>query len=983
MLEAREALRLSNQRLSNMFESITDGFIVIERNWIISYINAQAEDILRLREHPGAALTGKTLWQAFPELCGTVLELQFRQALERQQTVGFELYYLPRKRWLDVRAYPSSEGLTCYFQDITQRKSDERALRESAHRLQVALAAGKLGDWLWDAASDRVTLGRRAAEIFGLAPDLPVHWDALRERVLEADRGPVRRAFLKAFATHTDFNVECRVVRPNGERCWLSVVGHGNFSDTDVLLGMTGMVQDISARKAADDSLRQREEELRALANSIPQLAWIARFDGQMIWYNERWYAYTGAAPESFKGDAWQAYYDPDCLPHMMARWQQSLRSGQPFEMEVPIRGADGHYRWFLTRANPVRGSAGELLRWFGTSTDVDQVKRVQEALRDETNVLELLNSTGNALASTRDLRPLLQEVTDAATRISGARFGVFFYRSAGADGSALELHTQCGTLPYTSSHFDQLQAQNLFGPGLRGAATVRSADLQFDPRYRAPDGADAAGMASATAPSLSSAAQPSAQPSSFVAVRSYLSVPVISRSGQVVGSLSFGHPEPDMFSERTERIIGGIAAQAAVAIDNARLYEAAQQAADEREILLDSERRARAEAERTSQMKDEFLATLSHELRTPLTAILGWAQVLRRGSRDQADLHRGLQTIERNARAQAQLIEDLLDMSRITSGKVLLEMQALSPLTVVEAAIETVRPTADAKNISITKRYAPAGGMVLGDPSRLQQIIWNLLSNALKFTPRDGAVYVAVGEADGQAEITIADSGVGIVADFLPHVFERFRQADSSTTRQHGGLGLGLSIVKQLAEQHGGSVAAASAGAGRGASFTVRLPLSASHSAAARQPRMSTLPLAPARPELAIRDLGGARVLVVDDEPDARELIKRILSECNATVLTAANAIEVLDLLQDCKVDLLVSDIGMPLIDGYDLLSRLRTPGSDTAQLPAIALTAFARAEDRQKALACGFQAHLSKPLEPAELIAAVAALLPPPPAS
>ena len=710
---------------------------------------------------------------------------------------------------------------------------------------------------------------------------------------------------------------------------------------------------------AAREALRQSEEELRALANSIPQLAWIAEADGYMVWYNERWYDYTGTTPEQVLGEGWRAVYEPDSLPLMLQRWQQSLRTGLPFEMEFPIRGADGEYRWFLTRANPVRNSAGHLQRWFGTSTDVDQVKRVQEALRDETMILELLNRTGSALASTRDLQPLIQEVTDAATRISGARFGAFFYHGTGPDGSALILHTLSRGAPAAFAHFGPPRATALFGPSLRGEGTVRSDDILADPRYG--QNRPHAGI-----------------PAGHPPVRSYLAVPVVSRSGDVIGSLFFGHPEPHMFSERTERIIGGVAAQAAVAIDNARLYEAAQQAAEERKVLLDSERSARAEAERTSQMKDEFLATLSHELRTPLTAILGWAQVLRRGSRDEADLHRGLQTIERNARAQAQLIEDLLDMSRITSGKVQLEMTPLSAKAVVDAAIETVRPAADARNIGIERDYQDGPAMVAGDPSRLQQIIWNLLSNAIKFTPRDGAIRVGVGCADDQVEIAIRDSGIGIKPEFLAHVFERFRQADASTTRKHGGLGLGLSIVKHLVEQHGGTVAAASEGEGAGACFTVRLPLSASHGAAERAPAAGgARGAAPAQDSaaLALRDLSGLQVLVVDDEADARELIRRILSDCHADVLTAATATEALQLLQSARPDLLVSDIGMPDVDGFELLGRVRALGpARGGNVPAIALTAFARSEDRIRALASGFLTHISKPVEPADLIAKVA---------
>jgi PAS domain S-box-containing protein len=699
----------------------------------------------------------------------------------------------------------------------------------------------------------------------------------------------------------------------------------------------------------AREALRQSQLELRALANSMPQLAWIAEQDGAMVWYNERWYDYTGTTPEQMAGDGWQRVYAPDCLGAMESHWEHSRKTGTPFELEVPIRSASGEFRWFLTRANPVHRSDGSVLRWFGTSTDVDQVKRAQEALRDETAVLELLNRTGAMLASQRDLQPLLQEVTDAATSISGARFGAFFYNTTDSSGEALILHTLSTGAPSAFSKFDQPRATAVFGPSMRGEGTMRCDDLLKDPRYGKNE------------PYFGI-------PNGHPPVRSFLSVPVALRNGAVIGCLFFGHPQPGIFNERTERIIGGIAAQAAVAIDNARLYEASQQAAEERKVLLDSERQARAETERTSQLKDEFLATLSHELRTPLTAILGWAQVLRRGSRNQADLDRGLQTIERNARAQAQLIEDLLDMSSITSGKVRLDMQPLAPAAIAAAAIESVRPAAEAKQIHISRAFAPTPGMVSGDANRLQQILWNLLTNAIKFTPRGGNVEVGVRRDGDQIAITVRDSGIGIAPGFLDHVFERFRQADSTTTRQHGGLGLGLAIVKHLVEQHGGTIAVTSQGAGQGASFTLRLP---AHDSAAVSAPSDVMAAAHG----AAHDLSGLQVLVVDDEDDARELITRILSDCNAEVLTAATATEALELLQHERPDLMVSDLGMPEVDGYGLLDRIRALGpARGGDLPAIALTAFARSEDRIKALSSGFLAHIAKPVEPNELIAKVA---------
>jgi PAS domain S-box-containing protein len=733
------------------------------------------------------------------------------------------------------------------------------------------------------------------------------------------------------------------------------------------VLGMTGVVQDITARRSAADALRQSEEVLRALANTKPQLAWMAQSDGAFVWFNERWFEYTGTTPDQVVGWGWQTAVEPTVLPAVLERWSASIKSGDPFEMEYPIRGADGQYRWFLTRVNPVRDRHGKVLRWFGTDTDVDEVKRAEQALRDESHVLELLNSTGSALASTRDLRSLLQVATDAATGIAGARQGAFLYhgRNDGIEPDAnnlFTLYTVSGGSPVGFEAFGASGPTGLFGPGLldHPAGVIRSADVTLDARLRD--------------------APPFALPAGHPAVRSYLAVPVVGHSGELLGTMFFGHPEPDVFSERTERIVRGIAAQAAVAIDNVRLYEAAQRAAEERKVLLESERQARAEAERTSQMKDEFLATLSHELRTPLSAILGWAQVLRRGSRDQNDLQKGLQTIERNARAQAQLIEDLLDMSRITSGKVLLDMQAVAPASFIDAAIETVRPAADAKNIRIDKQYAADPGLVAGDPARLQQVVWNLLSNAIKFTPRDGQVSIELARNDASVAITVRDNGAGIRPEFITHVFERFRQADASMTRRHGGLGLGLAIVKHLIEQHGGTVRAESAGEGKGASFTIELPLAKQQPPATRSARAAMILPTPATPEMTVLDLSGVNVLVVDDDRDARELIKRILSDCGASVRIAASARDAFALFKERVPNLLISDLGMPEVDGFELLDWVRHLGREEgSQVPAIALTAFARSEDRLGALEAGFSAHISKPVEPSELIATVASVVGP----
>ena len=409
----------------------------------------------------------------------------------------------------------------------------------------------------------------------------------------------------------------------------------------------------------------------------------------------------------------------------------------------------------------------------------------------------------------------------------------------------------------------------------------------------------------------------------------------------------------------------------------NARILAMSQATAAERQDLLERERNARDQAERLSALKDEFLATLSHELRTPLNAILGWAGMLQRGVKDEATLRRALETIERNARAQGQLIDDLLDMSRIISGTVRLDVQTVDPARIIEAALGTVHPAAAAKMIALRTDLGREAGVlpleVRADPGRLQQVLWNLLANAVKFTPSGGSVQVLLGRDGFDAVVRVIDSGIGIAPDFLPYVFDRFRQQDASISRQHGGLGLGLSIAKQLVELHGGTIAVDSAGAHTGTTFTVRLPLA--HQPAAVVPVPETRPAAPAAPS-DLADLSGVRVLVVDDAPDTLDVLEQILSYSGAATMTAPGAGAALALLEQQVPDVIVSDVGMPEVDGFELMRRIRRRAA-TADIPAIALTAFTRQDDRDKALQAGFTDYLAKPVEPAALAAAILRLV------
>jgi signal transduction histidine kinase len=472
--------------------------------------------------------------------------------------------------------------------------------------------------------------------------------------------------------------------------------------------------------------------------------------------------------------------------------------------------------------------------------------------------------------------------------------------------------------------------------------------------------------------------------PEGHLPVCSYLGVPVISSTQEVLGGLFFGHPEAGVFTERAERLVAALASQAAIAMDNAKLFQRLRdreselsELASEREQILESERVARSEAEHLSHMKDEFLATLSHELRTPLNAIQGWTTVLMQSPRSKEDAQ-ALKTIDRNVRAQTRIIDDLLDMSRIVSGKIHLEVQPLHLHDVIQAALDAVRQSAEAKKLRLHTLLDSNIGLVRGDPNRLQQVLWNLLSNAVKFTPTGGRVSIVLERVNSHVEIVVEDTGIGIRAEFLPFVFDRFRQADATLTRRHGGLGLGLSIVKTLVEMHGGSVRVKSPGENQGSTFIVALPVSHVRT---EEPRAEAQEMAGVDPldSIELPRLDGVRVLIVDDEADGRALIARILEGRGAQPTCAESAAQALEYFARGRFDVLLSDIGMPDMDGYELIRRIRadTPSSDRDRLAAVAVTAYARAEDRQRSLLAGYQMHLAKPVEARELVAGIASLL------
>jgi PAS domain S-box-containing protein len=642
--------------------------------------------------------------------------------------------------------------------------------------------------------------------------------------------------------------------------------------------------------------LRWSEERFRLIANSIPQLAWMAQPDGRMFWFNERWYEFAGAAAGQ-GAKSWASAHDPAFLAGVNQRWRHSLATGQPFDMEFPLRRHDGKYRWFLTRAEPLIGHDGKPVLWFGTSTDISEQRETAQALRQSEERLLLAVQTARLGLWTLDVLGHRFHCSETCKVLLGFGGG----EEIGYGDFWRTMHAE-----------DRL----LVRQQLEDAVT--RGDL-FESEYRCvwQDGSE-----------------------HWLVTRARL---IFGDDGALVHLLGV-----------------------ALDITEVKLNE------QRREIALSAERAARSQAERVGRMKDEFLATLSHELRTPLNAVLGWAEVLQRTGANSKDFERGIGAITRNARLQAQLIEDLLDTSRIVSGGLQLHLEEFDLNEVVQAAHESVQPAANERAVRLVRLPSPPA-VVRGDRRRLQQVVWNLLSNAVKFTASPGRVTLGVEVDEASARIIVSDTGQGIDREFLPHLFERFRQQDSSRTRRQGGLGLGLSIVKQLVQMHGGEVSGFSEGPGEGATFTVALP---------RLQLQSSLS--------AISDRGGegfhgnfsalrgARILAIDDERDSRELIARILADPGASVLLAESAQQALVMLQQHRPQLIVSDIGMPGTDGFDLMQQIRRlPSARGGRTPAIALTAFARAEDRAMALNCGFQRHLVKPVDSSELLAACAQLL------
>jgi PAS domain S-box-containing protein len=790
------------------------------------------------------------------------------------------------------------------------------------------------------------------AKLIADTDDAAVGW--MEKYIHPDDRSIVQNAIDAAIERKIPFEVEHRVLRLEGSVAWTHSRAVPLLDADGVISEWIGAAEDITQRKNTEAALAALAEEharqsrlYDQIASSTPDFIYTFDTKARICFANRRLLEVWARTLDEAQGRRLGQLGYPDWHAEMHEREiAQVIDTKQPIKGEVLFTGdsgISGVYEYIFT---PVLGADGDVEFIAGTTRDVTERRRGEQLLVAQNKALELL-LTGSPLSDVLSaLVGVVENPTDsqvfAAIRILDEDRGTLITIAAPSlppDSIAAMDHIAPAADTDTHAHAEA-------NPEMTSTLDLASGE-SWNGQTRWPLG---------------------------IGIEAAWSMPIRALDGRVLGIFGLYFRARRAPSERESRIVEGLVRIAALAIERARNER-------EREDLLRRERAARAEAERASRMKDEFLATLSHELRTPLHAILGWSKILSR--QGNADLAKGLEVIERNARAQTKIIDYLLDMSRIISGKVRLDVQGVDIAAVARLALDTVRPAADAKEVRLQAVLDPQAGPVNGDPNRLQQVLWNVLTNAVKFTPRGGRVQVLLERVNSHLELSVIDSGQGISPEFLPHVFDRFSQADASNTRPHAGLGLGLAIVKQLVELHGGSVRAESAGAGHGAKFSIELPLpSVSSEAALIRDRRPPSRGAHAEHDLAhtassFADFSGLKILVVDDEADARALMRRLFEDSRATVFEASSAADALSLLRSVRPAVLVSDVGMPGESGYGLIRQIRAlPAEAGGATPAVALTAYARTEDRTQAILAGFQHHVAKPVEPAELIAMVASL-------
>ncbi len=796
--QAEISLREQTEVVETILESITESFMVFDKDWCYTFLNREAEKLLLRMQIPGSEVMGKNLWDRFPDLAGSVVYEQFHHAVAAQVPVECEMFYPPLNGWLNIRAYPSSEGLTVYMQDIT-------------------------------------------------------------------------------------------------------------------------------ARKEAEAKFVEQQEQFLTLAESIPQLAWMAGPDGYIHWYNRRWYEYTGATREEMEGWGWQSVHDPDVLPRVLERWKASIASGEPFDMVFPLRGADGVFRPFLTRVMPQLNQGGQVIQWFGTNTDIDEVKRAEAALRRSEQRARFLAQASADFAELTDYKSTLQKVAAIAVPAFADWCAVDLINSNGALQRLVVKHTDPAKVRLAHELMERYPPQPDDPYGV--PYVVRTGKAQ---------------MIEEIADSLlveTARDEEHLRIASELGLKSYICVPMRSK-GKTLGVLTFVMAESGRLYNTDDLLAAeDLGRRAAIVIENAGLYRALQDAA---------------------RRKDEFLATLAHELRNPLAPIRAGLHALKLAKNDPVIAEDASTMMNRQLNHMVRLVDDLLDVSRITRGKLELRMERVELTTVVQNAVEASRPLIDQQGHELTLVLPPTTVFLDADPTRLAQVLENLLNNAAKYSEKGSHIMLTAVQEDEEIVLSVKDTGIGILPNHLPGIFEMFSQVDTALEKAQGGLGIGLSLVKGLVEMHGGKIEARSEGPGQGSQFVVRLPILLERKATASgQDEMV---------KEAKRSGAHYRILVVDDNEDSADWLATMLTFMGNEVRTAHDGEAGIAVAAAFRPDLILMDIGMPKMNGYEAAQRIRQEAWGK-QPVLVALTGWGADDDRRRTQDAGFNRHLVKPVGSVEI--------------
>lgn len=827
--------------------------------------------------------------------------------------------------------------------DVTNHKRAEAALRQSQEFNRQILDSSDDCIKVLDLSGVIVYMspgGQAALNISDVRPFLDSSW-------VEFWQGADRQAALNAI----DCAKAGKITTFQGYRP--TQTGEPKWWDNKVspIRGANGQVErllcisrDITARRQAEAALRESEERLRrAIAIETVGVIFF-KTNGSITETNDAFLKMSGYSREDLEQGLvrWDKMTPPEWMPHSLRAIEEFKATGSTTAYEKEYIRKDGSRWWGLFSAKRLNEEEGVEFIIDITNRKQTQAEREQLLAREQhyANQLQGLTTAALAINSALSVQEVLQVITEQAASIISTHQSV-------ASMTINQNWAQAINAVYLSDKYAQWRDYDEKPDGsgiyacvchLNQSMRMTQAELESHPRWQ--------GFGN--------------EAKNHPPMRGWLAAPLVGGDGHNIGLIQLSDKYEGDFTEADEAIVVQLAQMASIAVENARLYEAEQQARLAAEA-------SREEAEAANRVKDEFLAVLSHELRSPLNPILGWSSLLQSQKLNETKTAYALGAIQRNAKLQSELIEDLLDVSRILRGKLSLNVAPVDLTATIQAGMETVRLAAQAKSISVQTVLEPNVGKVLGDSTRLQQVIWNLLSNAIKFTPEGGQVNICLEQLGSVAQITVSDTGKGIHADFIPYVFDYFRQADGTTTRKFGGLGLGLAIARHLVELHGGTVEAESPGVGQGATFTIRLPLMTTQPATNQDSKL----LAP------FLDLSGIKVLVVDDDTDTRELTVFVLEQYGAIVTAVSSASEALLVLTQSKPDVLLSDIGMPDVDGYMLIQQVRTLLTQGDQIKAIALTAYAGEMNQQQALKAGFHKHISKPIEPTTLVQAISSLV------